>query len=50
MKRIISILLLLLLMLSLAVPAYAMELNNPWVVDHAGLLDWKEIDELTAAI
>ena len=50
MKKIISVLLLLLLILSLAVPAYAADSDTPWVVDNAGLLTYDEAAELTRQI
>ena len=50
MKKIISVLLLLLLILSLAVPAYATDSDTPRVVDNAGLLTYDEAAELTGQI
>ena len=50
MKKIISVLLLLLLVLSLAVPAYATDSDTPRVVDNAGLLTYDETAELTRQI
>jgi uncharacterized protein len=50
MKKIISVLLLLLLILSLAGPAYAADSDVPWVVDNAGLLTYDEASELTRQI
>ena len=50
MKKIISVLLLLLLILSLAVPAYAADSDVPQVVDNAGLLTYDEASELTGQI
>lgn len=50
MKKIISVLLLLLLILSLAVPAYAADSDTPRVVDNAGLLTYDETSELTRQI
>ena len=50
MKKIISVLLLLLLILSLAFPAYAADSDTPRVVDNAGLLTYDEAAELTRQI
>lgn len=50
MKKIISVLLLLVLVLSLVVPAYATDWDTPYVVDHAGLLTADEMAELNRQI
>jgi uncharacterized protein len=50
MKKIISMILSLLLLLSLSVSAFATEPDAPWVVDNAGLLSGDEVAELNRKI
>lgn len=50
MKKIFSVLLLLILILSLAAPASALEYQQPYVVDNAGLLSYDEVAELNRQI
>lgn len=50
MRKLCAYLLLLVLVLSLAAPVFAVETDAPWVVDNAGLLDSGEISELNRQI
>ena len=49
-KRILTLLLALLVLLSLCIPAYASEAGGPWVVDSAGLLTQEEAEDLSRQI
>ena len=50
MRKLCACLMLLVLVLSLAAPVFAVEPDAPWVVDNAGLLDSGEISELNRQI
>ena len=50
MKKLSSIVLVLLLLLSITVPVFATEPEAPWVVDNAGLLSGEEVAELNSII